>query len=458
MKKGRHYSQEEIELIAKSAIGRTFNEIKNYELISCEDGKVTKGGFGQLIEKYLFGIDNNNDSAPDFLDAGIELKVTPYKINKNKSVVAKERLVLNIIDYETEYANDFKASHFWFKNNKLEIIWYLWEPNKTDYKITNEKFLDLSLSSDLKQIEEDYYTIINKIKNGKANEISEADTMYLGACPKGANSHSLRRQPFSNVMAKQRAFCFKSSYMNMLVRKYIGNYKDVEKILNQNTTFKQYIENVINKYKGKSITELKKEFNIHTTAKSANNIIIRNMFNVKGNLSKTEEFLKANIIPRTIRIEENGKIQQSLPFPAFKFTDIVNQTWDNSTLKNNLENTKYMFFIFTHEKNDYIFKGINLWNMPELTLESDVKKVWEETKDIILNGNIIKKINSDGSKETNFPGIANNKICHVRPHARNNKDTYILPVSDKLTGLKEYEKQCFWLNSTYLEEILKDFI
>lgn len=213
MKKGRHYSREEIEIISKSAIGKTFNDLKDEEIITIdEDGKINKGGFGQLIETYLFGIDTNSESEPDFIDAGVELKVTPYKRNKNNSLSAKERLVLNIIDYNTEFANEFKSSHFWYKNNKLQIIWYLWEENKDklDYRITHEKFMDLSLSEDLKQIEEDYYTIVNKIKDGKAHELSEADTMYLGACTKGANADSLRTQPFNEIKAKQRAFALKT--------------------------------------------------------------------------------------------------------------------------------------------------------------------------------------------------------------------------------------------------------
>ena len=54
--------------------------------------------------------------------------------------------------------------------------------------------------------------------------------------------------------------------------------------------------------------------------------------------------------------------------------------------------------------------------------------------------------------------MSENKVCHVRPHARDSKDTYPLPTKDKLTGLSEYTKQCFWINNKYLEEILKDFI
>ena len=237
MKKAKSYNRQEIEIISKSAIGKSINDILNEKVITIEDKKdndfLNKGGLGQMVEQVLFGLQTNNDSEPDFTKAGIELKVTPYKKLKDGKLSAKERLVLNIIDYMNEYKNKFQSSHFWFKNNTIQLLWYLWEPNKNikDLKITHEKLLELAKNEDLKQIEEDWKFIINKIKDGKAHEISEADTMYLAACSKGANANSLRKQPFSEIPAMQRAFCFKNSYMTQLVRKYIGNYSDVEKIL-----------------------------------------------------------------------------------------------------------------------------------------------------------------------------------------------------------------------------------
>ena len=78
MKKGRLYNREEIELISKSAIGKSVNDILNEEVITIEDKEANKGGLGQLIEKFLFGMDNNSDSEPDFMPAGIELNVPPY--------------------------------------------------------------------------------------------------------------------------------------------------------------------------------------------------------------------------------------------------------------------------------------------------------------------------------------------------------------------------------------------
>lgn len=460
MKKGRLYNRQEIELISKSAIGKSVNDILNEEIVTVEDKDANKGGLGQLIEKYLFGMDNNSDSEPDFMPAGIELKVTPYKKIKGDKLSAKERLVLNIIDYMTEYKNTFRSSHFWYKNNKIQLLWYLWEANKDkkDLIITHEKLLELEKNEDLKQIEEDWNFIINKIREGKAHEISEADTMYLGACSKGANALSTREQPFSDIPAMQRAFCFKNSYMTQLVRKYIGDYSNVEKILKgTNDTFNEFILNIIAKYKGKSQNELMKEFNIDTKAKNVNSMLISRMFNVKSKLSETEEFQKAKIIPKTIRIEENGRIKESISFPYFKYTEIVNQDWETSDLREELETTKYMFFIFKMENGEYIFKGIKLWNMPEIDIETSVMEMWKKTYNTIKTGNIVKSI-ENGIRKTNFVGMSENNVCHVRPHGRNANDVCKLPVADKLTGATEYTKHCFWINNNYIRKIFNEYI
>lgn len=459
MKKGRLYNKQEIEIISKSAIGKSIEDIMKEEVITVDNTGVNKGGLGQLVEQYLFGIQTNSESEPDFMPAGIELKVTPYKKIKGGKLSAKERLVLNIINYMDEWKNNFKDSHFWFKNNTIQLLWYLWEPNKNnkEYKITHEKLLELAKNEDLEQIEEDWNYIIKKIKNGKAHEISEADTMYLGACTKGANASSKREQPFNDILAMQRAFCFKTSYMTQLVRKYIGDYSDVEKVLKETKdTFNQYVSEVVNKNKGKSQKELMKEFNIDSKAKNINSMLISRMFNVKNKLADTEEFQKANIIPKTIRIEENGRVKESISFPAFKYTEIVKQNWEDCDLREQLETTKYMFFVFKKEKGEYIFKGIKLWNMPETVIESSVMEMWKKTYNTIKSGNIVKSINN-GIRKTNFPGMSENEVCHVRPHGRNAKDTAPLPVADKLTGATKYTKHCFWINNKYIKELFAEF-
>ena len=463
----KSYTEEEIRILSQSAIGKTFGELQKMNVKTVNDSNAdktdevfNKAFFGHLFETDVFGMDINSFSRPDFEEAGIELKVTPYKKNKDNTLSAKERLVLNIIDYMTEYKNTFENSHFMSKNKKLQIIWYLWEKEKKkeDLRITNELLYSFP-NEDMPIIKKDWEFIVKKIKDGKAHEISEADTMYLGACTKGANSESKREQPFSNIKAMQRAFCFKTSYMTGLVRKYIGNYDDVEKILKgTEKDFTNYIQNVVNKYKGKTQSQLMNELSIDTKAKSVFNIIINRMFNVKSKLKETDEFVKANIIPKTIRVEEDGKIIESMSFPYFKFDEVMNTDFENSNLREELETTKYMFFVFKKEHGEYIFKGIKLWNMPELIIENQVKSMYEKTQDVIRTGSIVNHIDDKGRRITNFPGMSNNGICHVRPHGRDSLDTTPLPVKDKVTGAQEFTKQCFWFNNSYMKEIISDII
>ena len=59
-----------------------------------------RGKLGTLVEKYYFNHEPPNDHNPDFPEAGVELKVTGVKKNKSGKYVAKERLVLTMINYE----------------------------------------------------------------------------------------------------------------------------------------------------------------------------------------------------------------------------------------------------------------------------------------------------------------------------------------------------------------------
>ena len=209
----------------------------------------SKGSLGQLIEKHFFFYNPNSSSEADFNEAGIELKVTPYLIKSKGDFRAKERLVLTIINYMNDYKEeDFLKSHVYEKCALMLLVYYLYGPNKErlDYLINYIKLFQFP-EEDLEIIKNDYKIIIDKIKNGKAEEISESDTNYLGACTKGANSNSLREQPFSNVNAMQRAFCLKNSYMTYILNHYIVNqtsgFESVIKDANilKKQTLEQYI-------------------------------------------------------------------------------------------------------------------------------------------------------------------------------------------------------------------------
>lgn len=457
-----NYNDKSIDSIleyAKNIRGKTFGEIDQFSRLSNNSGK---GNLGQVVEESYFGYEVNSKAEADFLDVGVELKVTPYKINKNKTISAKERLVLNIINYMEEYNKTFETSSFWKKNEKLLLVFYEWkkELEKKDYTITDVLLHQFS-EEDLVVIKKDWETIVTKIRNGKAHELSEADTNYLGACSKGANKNSVRDQPFSDILAMQRAYSLKSSYMTALLRNHFGKNGEKSYSILKGTkkTIEEILEEKFNPFYNKSIDEICNELNInlHTNNQKlpknyvqmlCSKILGINDNNVKDLDNAIDEFSKANIKLKTIRIEKNGKIKEHMSFKTFKYTEIINETWEESELRNLFLEQKYLFIVFKYDKdNNLRLYKIKLWNMPLRVLDSKLKETWEETVRVIKEG---VKIEVKGNKTyDNLPGSTFNKFCHTRPHAQNKNDTYLLPDG------RSHVKKSFWLDREYILSIVK---
>ena len=102
-----------------------------------------------------------------------------------------------------------------------------------------------------------------------------------------------------------------------------------------------------------------------------------------------------------------------------------------------------MFLVYKFDENGELrLRGAQFWNMPYEDLEGNVRKVWKETKQILIDGLEVEKVN--GKNYNNFPKASDNPICHVRPHARNAQDV------DELPDGRMFPKQCFWLNKEYI--------
>lgn len=458
-----------IENYAQKMIGRTFSEICEEEELektsmireesnyaASHENRKRKGGLGELIEEKFFHYKCNNDSRADFAEAGVELKVTPYKINKNKTVVAKERLIITMIDYCTVVEEQFETSHLWEKSHLILLVYYLYQKeiqSRLDYKIHYVK-LFTPPEQDLKIIKHDYEVIVKKIRDGKAHELSEGDTLYLGAAPKAATSKDRRKQPFSTELAKPRAFAFKNSYMTYVLNNYIIPGKTTyEPIIKSSVEddFESYVTKKIMDYRGCSVEALCKKFDISTEKKTKNleAMIAFRILGVKGN--HAEEFVKANIVVKTIRIGKNNRIKENMSFPTFKFKDLVEEEWETSTFGTYLSETRFLFVVYKFDaKNVLRLQGCQFWNIPYSDLNVEVQKVWKKTQQVLIEG--LQVTHKNGKNYNNFPKASENPVCHVRPHGQNAKDTYELPDG------RMYPKQCFWLNNSYiLSQLRKDF-
>jgi DNA mismatch repair protein MutH len=444
---------------AKNLKGKSLRQVCDPNIL--EHSYTGKGNFGQVLEKFYFGYEPNSTAEADFAQIGMELKSSPLKQLKNNEYRSKERLVLNIINYVNVVNQNFENSDFIKKNSSILLVFYL---HQSGYDI-----LDLIIKlvdewrfplTDLEIIKKDWETINKKIADGKAHELSEGDTFYLGACTKGANALSVRKQPFSEIPAKKRAYSFKQGYVNHIIASIAGDTKEVygKLIPSIKEAKKKTIEEIVTeKFKpfyGKTAEEIIKilKININTKAKSFYANLTKAIFGISLD-KEIEEFDKAEIKFKTVRLKENDLPKEDISFPKFKYEEIVKEDWGNSEIKDILEH-KFLFVFFQFEKEKLVLRKVKFWNMPYSDL-LEVEKVWLKTQQIIKNGEIVKGFKTDKngkiSRETNFPSKKFSSISHVRPHAKDASDTHPLPTMDQLTKENEYTKHCFWLNNTYVK-------
>lgn len=431
-----------------------------------------KGSFGQKVEKLYFKYEPNSKSEPDFVKVGMELKTTPLKEIK-KGFVSKERLVFNSIDYNNICQEAFKTSSFWKKNQLILLMFYLHEHGKLDF---NYIFKIIRIwqfpSTDLKIIKDDWELIVNKIKAGKAHELSEGDTIYLGACTKGANKNSVVSQPYSKEKAMKRAFSLKSKYLNFIIEKslkkeeIIIDYNEYDRILNENNTveepmaeyrkinlkdlepivkslneykpgetFEDLVVKKFNPFIGLTENQISQKLNFKVTkAKNKINLLSKAILGVSK--KKIEEFEKADIQMKTIKIENSGSLKESMSFSQIQFKEIIGEEWEDSYWFNSL--TKRFFFIIfqKNETGELVFKKVMFWTMPNKDLET-ARLFWEDTKEKIINNDF-----------NHFIKISDNKMCHIRPKGRNSLD-----LMETISGSKE-KKKCYWLNSSYIKQVI----
>ena len=196
-------------------------------------------------------------------------------------------------------------------------------------------------------------------------------------------------------------------------------------------------------------TELKTRFAVESSAKNLNEVLLSKMLGIQGKIAYTEEFQKAGIVPKTIRVRKNGTIKENMSFPTFDFIELSQEEeWEESDLYNYLAPTKFLFIIFQeNDEGELVFERVKLWNIPNRDLE-EVRRVWERTVQTIREGVVLEQ--TSRGVTNNLPKQSESAVAHVRPHGRDGNDRLPLPDGRMMT------KQCFWLNNTYIAEQIKE--
>ncbi|WP_433595415.1 MutH/Sau3AI family endonuclease [Lysinibacillus xylanilyticus] len=477
----------EIKERGEAAVGKMIRELVTQENVDkWYASPRNKGWLGNAVEKDWFGLSNNSRPEADFNNLGVELKCAGLKFfTKDKTWGAKERLVLNIFDFNEEYKNSFHNSSFLKKSKLVELMLYKYDPvdyfplegkeypTYPDFLMTHSILFNLNdlLDDDWAIIENDWNIIMDMIRQGRAEDISEGMTQYLGAVTKGSKTaENQTTQPFSDKKAHRRAFSLKPTYMKEITKrivqgdlkssttyasyqndypelhkkidaKQIGTQEHIIKDLSElkHKTFEQIILNQFEPFYNMDKKVLAEKFGVKikkNNDKASSRLIAQKMFNLKGDLEETDEFKKAGIAVKTVTVKSNQREKASesrLTTEGFKLEsdvsfikDISSLDWEDTRVYDYLSTTKFLLVVYEETPEGEIFKGVKFWYMPENELMGTVKKTWETIKQTLIEGvkltfKPVEKSasNQNGYKiENNLPSqVSGPQILHIRPSA-----------------------------------------
>lgn len=490
-------SDEEIIKKAKMGIGRTFSSLDVNNRLAIRSNK---GDLGQIVEEGLFGYRINGRQEPDFAEAGTELKVTGYKTvkqGKSERVVAKERLVLTMIDFYDVPKFSFYESHCYAKMKKILLMWYHYIEGKykgdyyTEWVILYK--FNLIPEEDKAIIEHDYETIRAKIKRGEAHLLSESDTDYLAANRKGNKDSKPRRQPYSDELAKSRSFSLKPKYMTMLINSswFVNNVitkdtltaeKEVSGFTADEVRGKGLSNAIVERmrpYLSMSLSAIDGKLGKGITRSSYDYLYryVRAMLNTQCDPEDLDEFRKAGIKVKTVRLDANGTPEEDTSLPAFRFADLAREEdWFESSLRDRLTSEKYLFCVFTpvdRQKKEYVFSNAFVWGVPDSDLDGDIREVWEITRSLAVTPNGIrietKPLKTGGvSHPNNLPKSSWGKCMHVRPHTSRSAYRLFTDADDDEESLRRFAdlipdgtgrmmtRQCFFFNKKYIKHVIEE--
>ena len=320
---------------------------------------------------------------------------------------------------------------------------------------------------DLKIFMEDWEIIHKKIVNGLAHELHGGDTLYLSTCPKGSVAgEEMRAQLGVSIKAQQRAYAIKSCYLNQIILDSLMHpemvdgmkmtAKQREKIKNKKAefgsiftakqlnrckkTFEQLVVEKFEKFYGMSVGEICENLGvaISKSPKAISYQLCRAILGVKE--GKIAEFEKAGLSLKTIRLEHNGRLKESMSFSQIRYKEIINEEeWTESAWYEMLTR-RFFFVVFRKKKggiaSDAVLEKVFFWAIPYSDLEK-AKRFWIDTRDKVCAGDY-----------EHFIKLSEHDVCHVRPKAKNAKDLIETPQG----GMTR--KLCYWLNRDYVLSIV----
>ena len=451
-----HSSVDDLVSHAKKLHNRTFGECASLlELDFANDlSKIGKGGLGNVLEA-MFGLEQNNRSEADFIEAkmegstevGLELKLVPLH-HTTKGLAVKERLVLGNINYTEIQYESWEESKARAKMNRMLNVFV--DFNRVDLMQSKVKHSSLwELSEPTESIlQQDWAKCQKYALDGRAHELSERFFQTLSPCRKGAGGEKdWVYYEGASEPAKRRAFSLKQGYMDGVFRNSKNRItsgsifssdelriNDIDKIL---------IEK-INRITGMTVGDVCTRLNITLPpSKDAVSRLAR-LFLTDGVSHK-----------RIVELDDRGLALKNVPL-----NPITGKPWEATSFQRTNLLDLMECEAFENHKLSQVLSGIIF--LPNLRVERKIndRKQIKFGKPVLWRPSNIewKTIKREWTMYRNhlrkygfsrpLPGASQTKIIHMRPKAANNSKVEIDHNGNTITH------QAFWLNQSFVRGIL----
>lgn len=468
-----------------------------------------KGLPGKIIEASYFGYELNSRQEADFEQAGAELKTTAVDKDKTTQMYkAGETLSITQIDFNHPVEEDFFHSHLYDKLKMLLVIFYHRDKELASKLLYKVLFASLfcPTDKDIAIIQSDYRAINEKIKSGRAHELSRSDGIYLSTAPKAAKSAIMITPFYGGEQIVKRSYTLRKEYVNVILAGYHTRDKEEEEFITdlrelEQRSFAEIIQQRFEQHVGWGIWDIADTLNHHAeqikdfyefplipigqVTKATLPLITARMLGLRA--LRSEEFTKAGIVVKTVLFNKHGTNTQKFRLGDVDFMEIYNApppyidteldeygntqevirtSWEESDLFAQLDGLKYLFVVYQEDcDGEIVFKGSKLWAMSDEDIEL-AQLDWFDIKAVLKRG-VQLTIGPDGRTYNDFPGVAQARRIHLRPHGARAfyvdhdgsswgngqlSDTELLPDGRRMT------RQSYWLNNSFVKEIVEDLV
>lgn len=439
----RTASESEILARARAMVGRSLGELAARPARRVVSARETRGTVGAIVERY-FGIEANSDAAPDFTGAAIELKTVPL-IRRSSGWTVKERTFVTRIDYGRLAGEEWPTASIRPKLDSILLVFYEWQADTDIYEF---RVVDIVLwhpASELMPVLEGDWTVVReKVRAGRAGDISESDGLMLAAATKAADGMARTTQPFSNEPVRPRAWALKPSLTRSIYEELVLRKTAVEvapMIGATELTFEAMALRLMHRFVGRSLGEIRRELDIpQRGGKSEVAFLVRRMLGITDPRIRIAEFRRTGTEPKLVWCNRDAVPHEAMSFPAFRYRELVTETWEDSDLKSRLGRILFVPVIGPSRETpvrDRVLGRPFFWSPTDAELES-IGREWERYRAAIEAG-----------QAADLPTAAQTTFIHVRPHGQDSRDTDDAPVVGPVV------KKSFWLNRPYVADIVR---